>query len=93
MMSEHPEDEGTIEVLLSKIAKTTLPKVLTIKKKLDEGKKLNNYDIDFLLDTYERNRKNREIFHRHQEYIEFEAELMTLYAKVIQEGLENEKNK
>ena len=90
MMTEHPEDEGTIEVLLSKIANRTLPQVLAIKKKLDLGEKLNDYDIDVLLDIYEKNRRNREIFHRHKEYVQFETELMALYAKVMEEGLHNE---
>ena len=83
-------EEATREVILDKIVRITLPRVMTIKRRLDSGESLTDFEIQFLLETYEKNTHNRELFHKHSEYDLFETELMALYAKVINKGLENE---
>ena len=89
MVKSHT-DEGVIEALLERITTVIIPKVMAIKAKIDRGEKLSDYDIQVLLQIYERNLRNREIFHRYPEYDKLETELMALYAKVIQSGLNNE---
>ena len=83
-------DDAIREVVLDKIARITLPRILKIKEHLDCGESLTDFQIQYLLETYERNTHNRELFHNHPEYNDFETELMALYTLVINTGLKNE---
>ena len=89
-MDQYPEDEGVIEAVLDRITKFTLPKTLAIKARLDRGEKLSDFDIQFLLQVYERSKRTRKYLSRHPEYELLATELLSLYAEIMREGIENE---
>lgn len=89
---EHAEDEGTIEALLERLTKFTLPKALALRDKVNRGEKLSDFDIQFLLEIFERGKKSREMLHQHAEYELLTVELMSLYTDIIEKGMDNEHN-
>jgi hypothetical protein len=47
-MPEHPEADGVVYAVLERLEKLHLPRVLEIKKRVDEGEKLSEPDLEFL---------------------------------------------
>jgi hypothetical protein len=50
-MSQSLEDAGLIAVLLERLEKQRLPRALELKAKVDQGDRLNEFDLTFLKET------------------------------------------
>ena len=91
-MSELPEsDTGIIAVLLERLEKQRLPKALALKKKVDRGELLNDFDIQFLEQVFADSNRIKPIIERHPEYHSLVARMVHLYKEITDKGLENEK--
>jgi len=90
-MSDSATDAGLIEVLLERLEKQRLPRLLSIKDKVDEGSALDELELDFLENSITDARKVMPLIDRHPEHQAFATQVMELYKTIIDKAMQNEK--
>jgi hypothetical protein len=90
-MNNSTTDAGLIEVLLERLEKQRLPRLLALKKKVDEGSSLDDLDLDFLEKSIADARKVIPIIDRHPEYQSLATKVMELYKDISEKALQIEK--
>jgi hypothetical protein len=90
-MNDSTLDTGLIEVLLERLEKQRLPRLLALKKKVDEGSSLDDLDLDFLENSIADTRKVIPIIDRHPEYQSLATQVMELYKDISEKALQIEK--
>jgi len=83
-------DDGVIAVLLERFNKQRLPRLLDIKKKVDSGKKLEDFDITFLEEVLKDASSNMHLGDNHAELHELVAKIIHLYHGITERALKNE---
>jgi len=83
-------DDGVIAVLLERFNKQRLPRLLDIKKKVDIGKKLEDFDIVFLEEVLKDASSNMHLGDKHTELHELVAKVIHLYHSITEQALKNE---
>ena len=91
-MNDSAKDIGLIEVLLERLEKQRLPRLLTLKEKVDAGGSLDDRDLDFLKNSIADARKVIPIIDRHPEYQPLAAKVMGLYKDISEKALQIEKD-
>jgi len=91
-MSDSINDTGLIEVILERLEKQRLPRLLSIKQKVDEGTSLEDFDLDFLEQSIADATKIIPLIDRHPEYQTLAGEVMTLYKDITDKALQIEKS-
>ena len=91
-MSDSNIDTGLIEVLLERLEKQRLPRLLDIKKKVDEGTPLEDFDLDYLESSMSDARDAIPLIDRHPEYQSLAAKVMDLYKEISERALQIEKS-
>jgi hypothetical protein len=86
-------EAGTIQVMLQRLNEFRLPKALDLKKKVDRGEKLDNYDIEFLEAVLTDAASAQSLISKHPELQPLVGKLMSLYSEITTKGLENEQKK
>lgn len=92
-MSEQDKDTGVIMALLERLEKFRLPRMLSLKQKVDEGGLLDEYDMEFLEEMLADGQKTRSVIDDNPQYQELAARIITLFGEITAKGLENEKQK
>lgn len=92
-MAEPTSDKGVIAVLLDRFANDRLPRTIALKKRMDEGHRLGEWEIAFLEDVLEDANRVMPLVDRHPEYQELAAKAIGLYQQITEQALENEKAK
>ena len=87
------KEAGTIQVMLQRLNEFRLPKALDLKKKVDRGEKLDNYDIEFLEAVLTDASNAQTLISKHPELQPLVGKLMGLYSEITTKGLENEQKK
>ena len=90
-MNDSTLDTGLIQVLLERLEKQRLPRLLALKKKVDEGSSLDDLDLDFLENSITDARKAIPIIDRNPEYQSLAAQVMALYKDISEKALQIEK--
>jgi hypothetical protein len=91
-MADNSKDLGTMMALLERFAKQTLPKALEIKKRVDRGELLTEWDIYFLHKLLtERVKEVGPLVDRNPEYQEMYAQAVHLCKEITEQALLNEK--
>ena len=91
-MTDNSKDLGAAITLLERFTKQTLPKVLEIKKRVDSGELLDEWDIYFLHKLVtERVKEVRPLVDRNPEYQEVYAKAVHLCKEITEQALLNEK--
>ena len=90
-MVDESDDAGLIQVLATRMQQQRLPKALDLKKKVDRGETLNEFDIQFLEEVFRDARQGTELVERHPEWQELAIKLLQLYKEITSKALENEK--
>ena len=89
-MTPSENDAGTIQALLEDLANIRLPRVLAIKRRVDEGERLTNDDLAFLKRILADGRHVESMIERHPEYRSLVSRLVGLYDEITRKALENE---
>ncbi len=83
-------DDGVIAVLLERFNKQRLPRLLDIKKKVDAGNTLDDFDIAFLEEVFKDANNNISLGDRHPELHELVTKVVHLYREITEQALKNE---
>ena len=91
-MSLSDKDIGTIAVLLQRLDTELLPSMLELRKKVDSGERLSDWDIYYLKQALARAKDAslQPLIERHPEYRSLVGGLFSLYGQVVDRALENE---
>ena len=89
-MAKPPKDMGIIQVLLQRLNNERLPRALDLKKKVDEGGRLEDVDLEFLNTVLADTTSAQRLAAQHPEFQRLVAELASLYEEITRKGLENE---
>ena len=89
-MVDSSNDAGTIQVLLDRLNTQRLPRALEIKKKVDGGERLDDFDVQFLKTVLEDAREGESLATRHPEYQALIGQMLGLYNEITRIALENE---
>jgi hypothetical protein len=89
-MSESSKDAGMIQVLAERFEKQRLPRVLSIKEKVDKGGVLDEFDIEFLEQVFEDANTIKPLLDRHPEWQPLAARMVHLYKDITETALKNE---
>ena len=90
-MNDETKELGIAITLLERLTEDTLPKAFEIKARLDQGERLDHWDIDFLNDLYKRAEQIKPMVDRHPEYQDIYAQAVHLYKQITDQALLNEK--
>jgi len=87
------KQEGVLEVLMERFEKQRLPRILDIKKMVDRGEVLCNFDIKFLEEVFHDTQQYKQFVDEHPEFQKLYARVAHLYDEIAKKALENENNK
>lgn len=91
-MDESSKKEcGVLLVLVERFKKQKLPRLKTIKTKVDNGNLLSDMDIDFLERVIDDANRTMPLSYGHPDLHEFCAYVVNYYEKITKKALENEK--
>lgn len=85
------KDIGLLVVLMERLEKQRLPRILSLKEKVDRGEALDEMDLDFLEKVMSDAKKAIPLIGRHKEYQELASKLVGLYAEITEKDLQLEK--
>lgn len=91
-MTNASKDAGLIQVLAERFETQRLPRVLSIKEKVDEGKVLDKFDIELLEQIFKDANTIKPLLDRHPEWQPLAARMIGLYKDITDKALENEKD-
>jgi len=90
-MNENTKDQMVIKALLERFEKHRLPRLLDIREKVNQGNKLDDYDMNFLDEVFQDARKNEHyISELNDDLKTLIMKMLSLYKEITQKGLENE---
>jgi hypothetical protein len=90
-MTDSSHDPGILLTLMERLNSQRLPRALDIKKKVDAGETLNEYDLHFLKEVFHDVETIKPLIERHPEYQQLTANIIRLYKEIIDKAMENEK--
>ncbi len=90
-MDQKEKDKGVIMVLLERFNKQRLPRALALKKKVDSGELLDDYDHKYMQDLQKDVSEIRPIIERNPEYKDLAEDITNLWNEIIEKDIENQK--
>lgn len=85
------EHKGVLEVVMMRFEKQRLPRILDIKKLVDRGEALSDFDIEFLEEVFLDTQQYKHFVDTHPEFQKLYASVAHLYNEIASEALETEK--
>jgi len=92
-MTDSESELGVIQSLIARFETQRLPRLLELKKKVDQGEALSELDIRFLEQVTHDARQSKPLIDRHPQWHKFCSEVIHLYEEIIEKGLNNEKHR
>jgi hypothetical protein len=89
-MNDSADELAVIYALIERFEKQRLPRLLELKKRVDEGGLLSDPDIQFMYQVTRDAQRSKRLIDRHPEWHTFCAEVIHLYEEVVEKALENE---
>jgi hypothetical protein len=86
------KETGILAVLMERLEKQRLPRILSLKEKVDGGAPLDDRDLDFLEKVMKDAKKAIPFIDKHPEYQLLATKLMALYNEITEKALELEKS-
>ena len=90
-MVDFKDDAGTIQTLLDRLEKFRLPRALAIMRRVEEGEKITEDDLEFLKRMLEEGRQVEPLLERHAEYQSLASRIVSLFGEITRKALENER--
>lgn len=90
-MEESPGELGTIYALIERFEKQRLPRLLELKKRVDEGGVLSEADIQFMDQVMLDAQRSKRLIDRHPEWHKYCSEVIHLFGAIAEKALNNEK--
>ena len=87
--SEQRKARGIAYVLIERLNNERLPMALDLKKKVDRGEPLSNFDLSFLKRVMAEAGDVRSFVATHPEYQELITRMAQLYSEIIRKGAQN----
>ena len=91
IMTDTSHDPGVIHALVERLNTQRLPRALDLKKKVDAGEKLGEYDMKFLESVFHDAETLKPLMNRNPEYQKLVANIIRLYKEIVDRAMENEK--
>jgi hypothetical protein len=91
IMTDTSHDPGVIHALVERLNTQRLPRALDLKKKVDAGETLGEYDMNFLEGVFRDTETLRPLMDRHPEYHQLVANVIKLYKEILDKAMENER--
>jgi len=88
-MNKNDKDKGIILVLLERFNKQRLPRALALKKKVDSGELLDDYDHKYIKELQKDASQVRSLIERNPEYKDLAAKIINLWNEIIEKDIEN----
>ena len=85
------KDKGVILVLLERFNKQRLPRALSLKKKVDSGELLDDYDRKYIKEIQKDAGQVTSLIERNPEYKDLAANIINLWTEIIEKDIENQK--
>ncbi len=92
-MDQSSKDAGTIAALMKRFQTYRLPRMQRMHEKVQSGELLSDEDIAFLKRVQADSNNNYELVKRNPSYEGLVSKALGLYTEIIEQGLENEKNR
>ena len=89
-MKDPQQDAGMLAVLIERLETQRLPRPLDLKEKVDQGGRLDDFDIAFLEEVFSDSQEVQPLMERHPEHQEIAAKMMALYHDITEKALANE---
>ena len=90
-MEESADELGAIYALMERFEKQRLPRLLELKKRVDEGGVLSESDSKFMLQVTLDAQRSKRMIDRHPEWHQFCSEVIHLYEEIAEKALDNER--
>lgn len=90
-MAPSANDTGVIQTLLDRLNNQRLPRARELKKKVDAGEPLDDFDLSFLEDVLKDAHSIQPLTDRHPEYQQIVASVTHLYKEIMDKALKNER--
>lgn len=91
-MDNNIKDKMVLEALFERFEKQRLPRLLDIDKKLEQGNKLDKYDIEFLDEVFSDTKQNDHYMDDADDKLKgIFMKVLSLYGDITDKALENEK--
>ena len=90
-MEESSGELGAIYALIERFEKQRLPRLLELKKRVDEGGVLSEEDIQFMDQAMLDAQRSKRLIDRHPEWHEYCCEVIHLFGEIAEKALDNEK--
>jgi hypothetical protein len=86
-----PSDKlGVVTALLARLEKQRLPRLLSLKEKVNRGEVLSDADLSFLTDASADARRIKPLMDKAPQYQSLFVKLVGLYEDITRKALENE---
>ena len=92
-MDQSSKDAGTIAALMKRFQTYRLPRMQRMHEKVQAGALLSDDDIAFLKRVQADSKNNYQLVKRNPSYESRVSKALGLYTEIIEQGLENEKNR
>ena len=90
-MEESSVEISTIYALIERFEKQRLPRLLELKKRVDEGGVLSEADIRFMDQVMLDAQRSKRLIDKHPEWHKFCSEVIHLYEEITEKALDYEK--
>jgi hypothetical protein len=91
-MANLSKEDGVILALISRFEKQRLPRLKTLKMKVDRGEVLSDGDVKFLDTVMHDAQQSKHLIDLHPEWHSFCSYVVHLYETITEKALENEKS-
>jgi hypothetical protein len=89
-MTDTSKEAGVIMALEERFEKQRLPRLLTLKEKVERGNVLDDEDIEFLEQVINDAMHSKPLMDRHPEWQGFCGYVIHLYEEITEQALRNE---